>query len=144
MAGASSAKLWLREIGVLLGAALGGSFVGTVFVNTIPRPNWSSEGWSIAFGFALMTLLWTIPGSMSLALVFIAVRRRFVSMTLAYLTVLLAGGGLGYLMLAAMGGNSGPIGGLYGVLTASAWVGLHALTEPKGSRAPAEPHRSST
>ena len=122
--------MWIRAGLIVAGAAVIGSILGTIALQLMADGGWTAGDWRVVWGFSAFTLIFTIPGSMLLALIFAHIQYRYESILLAYGALVVGGGLAGGMMLLLWGTWTGvAMGASYGVLTGLAWVALHRLTE---------------
>ena len=121
-------RLWLRGLIVWLGAPLVASFLCTLVIE-IAGGDLSAFALRFGLGLAVLSLVFTIPGSALLALIYsglenASVRRAWRLFALAPCGFL-AGGAA---MTASGNWSTIAMGAFFGTTTALAWVGLLMVT----------------
>jgi hypothetical protein len=122
--------MWIRLPVVWLGAALGGSMLGSIGLTVLyPTSDWSASGFRTIGAFLLASLIWTVSGSALLFLVFAGLRGRGLPLGWRLLAVISIGAAMGGLILwVTIGERLAAWGGLFGIATALCWVGLSSAT----------------
>ena len=132
--------MWIRGLTIVFGAPIIGSFLGTLALEFASSGRFTADEFRFALGIGLITLLFTIPGSLLLTIIYRALANTTAGNGAIYLAILLAGAGIGAGCMALFGTEIAiASGGGYGFATALAWVALHALLDKKPN-----PHPSST
>jgi hypothetical protein len=122
--------MWIRLLIIWVGSALGGSSLGSVAVQLYDHGAWSVQEMRHLVGFAVATLLWTLPGSALLFLIFSALRGRGLSTPWSLVLLVILGAAAGALMLCLIGLRTDNIvtGALFGLTTTTCWVALSSAT----------------
>jgi hypothetical protein len=116
----------VRGLIVWLGAAVVASFGCTTILHFAMGGDTSEAGFRAILGLGLVTLIFTIAGSAALTLAFAAVGQRGLSLGMRYVVLIGLGAAAGgAVMLPFRTSDTVVAGVVYGVATASVWVGLH-------------------
>ncbi len=128
--------MWMRGITIVLGAAVIGGTLASFGLQIASHGGWFVADVSALVVLGASTLLFTVPGSMMMSLLYAGIRGRGFSTSLSYLILMFAGSGFGALWLFKLFGtfNTSMIGCGYGAATAGAWILLHHLIESQKRR----------